>query len=339
MDSRSSNYVKGIDISNWQGGAQLQEAKNAGYEVAILKATEGATYLDPWFDNFYNQAKACGMKVGAYHFMSDFSDPADQAKFFWNKIKDKDLDVIPVLDVETNKKELGRSSFTDRVILFLETFEQLSGMECIVYSYTSFINSHLDSRVNGYKLWIAEYGRNDGSKQTPSDNSVWNNWDGFQYTSNGRISTFPGPVDLNEFKESMFKDGSVPSTPTEPSQPSDDIGVGSRVRVIGNTYATGQSIPEWVKQETYTVMQVAPGKVLLKEIYSWVYTKDVVLAGSRTSISVGSAVRVVGSRYATGESIPGWVKNETYTVMQLAPGKALLKEIYSWVYLKDLVLV
>ena len=53
---------------------------------------------------------------------------------------------------------------------------------------------------------------------------------------------------------------------------------GSRV-TISNTakkYATGETIPNWVKGNTYTVMEVGSGKVLLREIMSWVYTTDLV---------------------------------------------------------------
>lgn len=57
------------------------------------------------------------------------------------------------------------------------------------------------------------------------------------------------------------------------------------------------------------------------------------------NIKVGSNVKVIGTNYATGETIPDWVKQNIYTVSQITDNKALLKEIVSWVYLKDLVLV
>lgn len=57
------------------------------------------------------------------------------------------------------------------------------------------------------------------------------------------------------------------------------------------------------------------------------------------NIKVGSKVRVVGFNYATGESIPSWVKSNTYTVQQVNGDKCLLKEIVSWVYIRDLQIV
>ena len=55
------------------------------------------------------------------------------------------------------------------------------------------------------------------------------------------------------------------------------IKVGDRVRIKSSAskYATGQTIPASVKGKTYTVQQVGNGRVLLKEIISWVRTSDV----------------------------------------------------------------
>ena len=56
-------------------------------------------------------------------------------------------------------------------------------------------------------------------------------------------------------------------------------------------------------------------------------------------IKVGSKVRVIGANYATGEVVPGWVKNNTYTVKQVNGDKCLLSDIVSWVYIRDLQIV
>lgn len=64
-------------------------------------------------------------------------------------------------------------------------------------------------------------------------------------------------------------------------------------------------------------------------------------ASKPKAINVGSRVKLKSSasRYATGQVIPGSVKNKTYTVQQKGnrSGKSqvLLKEIYSWVWESD----
>ena len=213
MQSRSNKNYKGIDISSWQQGANLKEAMNLGYEIAIFKATEGVNFKDKSFETFYKEGREIGLKVGAYHFMSDITPPKDQARDFWNAIKDKKLDILPVLDIEKENHGRNKKQVTDRCIEFLEKFKELSGLDCIIYTYTSFINSYMDSRLSKYRLWIADYGKNDGTKQKPGENNVWSKWVGFQYTSKGRIKSFPSGVDLDEFTDEVFLNSNYkPST-------------------------------------------------------------------------------------------------------------------------------
>lgn len=52
------------------------------------------------------------------------------------------------------------------------------------------------------------------------------------------------------------------------------IAIGSKVRIIGNYYATGEKISEWAKKKLHTVSQINGDRALLKEIISWCYIKD-----------------------------------------------------------------
>ena len=70
------------------------------------------------------------------------------------------------------------------------------------------------------------------------------------------------------------------STQTPSSNQDENIKVGSKVRVVGFNYSTGESIPSWVKSNTYTVQQVNGDKCLLKEIVSWVYIRDLQIVSS-----------------------------------------------------------
>ena len=72
----------------------------------------------------------------------------------------------------------------------------------------------------------------------------------------------------------------------------------------------------WVKEESLTLPTSLPNPI--------------------TVIKAGSKVKIIGSHYATGEKVPFWVKLRTHTVASIAGSNARLKEINSWVYLKDL---
>lgn len=69
----------------------------------------------------------------------------------------------------------------------------------------------------------------------------------------------------------------VPNSAT--SSPTPTMSVGSRVKVNSeaSSYATGQTIPNSVKGNVYTVMQISGDRVLLREIYSWVFRRDITL--------------------------------------------------------------
>lgn len=57
------------------------------------------------------------------------------------------------------------------------------------------------------------------------------------------------------------------------------------------------------------------------------------------TVRAGNIVKIKGSKYATGQKIPMWVKLKKHTVKSVSGNKALLKEINSWVYTADLTVL
>ena len=59
------------------------------------------------------------------------------------------------------------------------------------------------------------------------------------------------------------------------------------------------------------------------------------------TVRAGDIVKIKGNKYATGERIPAWVKLRKHTVKNIdtRAGRALLREINSWVCLSDLTVV
>ncbi|MBO0571840.1 GH25 family lysozyme [Clostridium botulinum] len=189
--------AKGIDISMHNGTVNFSAVKSSGCNIVIIKATEGVDYVDPYLNQHYNGAKAQGLNIGFYHFMSEKTSPTQQAVDFWNTIKGKQFNIIPTLDIETNN--MGRSSkaISDRCIEFLEKFKSLSGYNCLIYTGGYFGRDNLDSRVKKYKGWIAHYGVN-----TPMQTGFVAV--GHQYTEDGYINGISTRVDLNNFTDGIF---------------------------------------------------------------------------------------------------------------------------------------
>lgn len=189
--------LKGIDISMHNGTVDFNKVKQGGIDVVIIKATEGVEYIDPLFEQHYNGVKNTGLVIGFYHFMSEKTSPTQQAKDFWNAIKDKKFNVLPCLDIETNNQGRTRTQISDRCIEFLEEFKRLSRYDCMIYTGGYFGRDNLDSRVKNYPGWIAHYGVN---KPMETGFKVI----GHQYTEDGATPGVKTRVDLNNFTEEVL---------------------------------------------------------------------------------------------------------------------------------------
>ena len=145
--------------------------------------------------------------------------------------------------------------------------------------------------------------------------------------------------------------------PAKPSAGSSTgaITVGSTVKVTGTKYATGQTIPQWVKNATHKVSEISGDRALLGRdggICSWVYLRDLTLVSGGTAkpIEVGCKVTInKGAVYggltgARGSKVPAaQLAPKKHTVSKIQTNKgvkeALLKEITSWVAVSSLTRV
>ena len=206
---RNRGFIRGVDISNWQPNINYRALKDAGIEIVIMKASESNYYRDKYLDQHYNGCKAQGMKVGFYHFFRCDKNATEQARFFVNCISGKSFDVKLVLDIESNEGQ-NKSTVTSMAREFLEEVKRLTGTEPMIYTYTGFANSYLDSSLACYPVWIAHY-----SPLNPNSCSLCdsNGWDGFQFASDGLIANSGYTnLDINEFKPSVYVNGKTVST-------------------------------------------------------------------------------------------------------------------------------
>jgi lysozyme len=70
-----------IDLSHWQAAVDFACAKSAGIVAVILKATQGAQWIDATFAKRFAAARAAGLLVGAYHFLDNSSPQLQVAHF------------------------------------------------------------------------------------------------------------------------------------------------------------------------------------------------------------------------------------------------------------------
>jgi LysM repeat protein len=75
----------------------------------------------------------------------------------------------------------------------------------------------------------------------------------------------------------VIPDKPLPPKPVAPVTPAVGFKVGDKVLFNGKTYSTGKNVPAWVRAQTHTIHQIKGNEVLLREIRSWVFKKDLTL--------------------------------------------------------------
>ena len=200
LSPSSSKIYKGIDVSEWQGDIDFKKVKEAGIEIVYIRAGQGFSYEDAKFERNYEKAKENGLKVGVYHYVTARSveDAKLQAKFFVSLISNKKIDCKLAMDFESFGN-LTNLQINEIALAYLKELEQLSKKEVIVYSNTYAAKYKFNSEVARYPLWVAQYGVNE-----PQDNGKWKSWEGYQYSSTGRVNGISGNVDLDKFTENIF---------------------------------------------------------------------------------------------------------------------------------------
>lgn len=210
----NSKLYDGIDVSEWQGRINFAEVASSGIEVVYIRASEGTGYIDPYFRENYENAKANGLKTGFYHYVTARSteEAREEANFFVSNIKGTEPDCKLAMDFEVfgdlNKQEINEISE-----VFLETVEDLSGKECVIYSdaYNA-RETFSEELAEKYDIWVADY-----FVEEPANNGKWSSWVGFQYSDRGRINGISGNVDKDYFTNGILLDDTakIPEDTTE----------------------------------------------------------------------------------------------------------------------------
>ena len=197
-----NNYIKGIDVSEYQGTIDWNAVKNSGYKFAIVRISHGSN-VDANFEQNIEGAKNAGLKTGAYHYGTfENADSAHQEaqSFISNinalKAKGLNLDYL-VLDSENDTS----ADLTDASIKFLDEIKAaFPSTKIIFYANPYFIQTHYNSTIAAKYpiLWIANY--NVSTPSTP----LWNNWSIWQARNTGAVLGISGDVDIDFMKPEFF---------------------------------------------------------------------------------------------------------------------------------------
>ena len=200
-DGKKISHI-GIDLSEYQGEVDFAKAKAAGVEFVMLRiggrfyGTDGTVYEDGAFDTYYQQAKAAGLKVGAYFFSQAIStqDAVEEADFVIKKLSGKQLDYPIAFDWENIGDDEARTDNINgtELTVIAEAFCNKvidSGYKAIVYANSAqmFIMYDFDT-MKDYDFWLADY------REFPT---MYYKFDMWQYATDGKIDGIDGDVDMN----------------------------------------------------------------------------------------------------------------------------------------------
>lgn len=194
-----------IDVSTAQTEHfDFVEAKKAGAEAVIVKATEGATYTDPMFEANVASAKKAGLLVGSYHVFRPEKDAERQAERYTELARDV-TDLCPVIDLELDAHgAIAGDEVAVRAQAFVEacfgSWAKSTGLVYVSPSFAAKLGVHprgkyaLEVMADLWDLWVAHY-----KTPVPILPKPWKDYLGWQFSGGDH---FIGgiPTDLSWFR-------------------------------------------------------------------------------------------------------------------------------------------
>jgi LysM repeat protein len=196
----------GHDISRWQGSINV----NALGSFVIVKAGGsdiGYYYTDPMYVRNAKAVRAAGKQLGHYYY-NGYADPTAAANSFVNGLVSYQPGDPLVYDAEES-----RFVSPAKVQAWVQQVRKRLGGSANVYVYmsSSVTRAYNWSSVaaSGVRLWVANYGSNNGAYHGSPSVAYWDKWLIHQYTSVGRVSGYNGSLDTNLARSDAFGNGSA----------------------------------------------------------------------------------------------------------------------------------
>lgn len=187
--------AKCIDVSEWNDDINFSKVKNAGITCVILRAGYGKdpNQEDNKFNEYYRQAKAAGLNVGAYWYSYATSVDAAKAEVrnCMKTIRGKEFDLPVFLDVEEYRQAvLPRRTLTDIISTFCDGVKGY-GFDVGMYSAKSMLvdSAYPDELASKYLIWMAA--PNNSYNELPPFVDI------HQYSWKGKVDGISEKVDMN----------------------------------------------------------------------------------------------------------------------------------------------
>lgn len=190
--SHKTYPVRGIDVSAHNGNINFKKLwQNKGLKFVFIKASEGESLKDKNFNLNYKKAKEAGFKIGAYHFFKFNKNGKIQAINFLQTIRNKNLDLPLVIDIEKHSNNFPNIKTTQirKRLGEMITHLKQSGYNIIIYTNKDGYNDYIKGHFDKYPLWICSF-------NNPPIDEKWLFW---QHSHKGKLNGYNKDIDLNVF--------------------------------------------------------------------------------------------------------------------------------------------
>ena len=156
--SKSDYPVNGIDVSAYQGDIDWQLLSGQDISYAYIKATEGSSHTDKYFEYNWENAGKYGLRIGAYHFFSFESAGKTQAEHFCETVTAVDGMLPPVVDVEfygrfKTAADINVDDIAAQLREFVDILAEEYGMKPVIYVSKETYEAIVKGRFDDHDLW------------------------------------------------------------------------------------------------------------------------------------------------------------------------------------------
>lgn len=214
----------GVDVSRFNGVIDWPSVSAAGFRFAFVQASRGSGLdctvkptscgADPNYLTNYANARAAGVRVGAYHrgfatggtVAAARADALAEADLFISQVaRLQSGDLLPVLDVETPFAGTTAVSLRAWIKTWVVRVRKRLGAQAMIYTNTTSWGATGNTTIFAPKhpLWVAAW--RVAHPSVPAANWGGRGWSVWQFTSSGSVPGISGRVDENRLAVGLRK--------------------------------------------------------------------------------------------------------------------------------------
>lgn len=346
LTAMASKGDYGVDWAVYQGANGVFGYPSDKFVISQAGGTIHGKLYDQWtYKTQVASAIAAGKRAHTY-LWGEFGGSKMQAKAMLDYILPKvqtPKGSIVALDYE-NGASWDKQANTDAIMYALKRIKD-AGYTPMLYGYLNYFDAHVYlGQVSGtYKLWLGEY---PDYKVTPKPNynffPSWENVALFQFTSTYIAGGLDGNIDLTGITDNGYTKNDNPHTNTPAvdagkvaqDTPKHEIKAGDKVKVNFSAvhWSTGESIPRWVKGQTYKIAKVSGKKVLLAGINSWIARSNVEILQTKpvqSTVKLPNGVKRESGTFTANTTLRVWNRPGTsYTGVNYYRGESVRYQGY-----------